>query len=156
MRLDALAVGTRMPAWVNEGVRVYQKRLPRHLQLEFRELPAAQRSAGSTPDMLRQKEGDAMLRGLTDQTWVIALDEHGTSWTSGELAAQLQFWMGNYPHVAFLIGGADGLAEACKRRANTVWSLSALTLPHALVRVVLAEQIYRAWTLVQGHPYHRE
>jgi 23S rRNA (pseudouridine1915-N3)-methyltransferase len=64
--------------------------------------------------------------------------------------------MGNHPHVAFLIGGADGLAEACKRRANTVWSLSALTLPHALVRVVLAEQIYRAWTLVQGHPYHRE
>lgn len=145
-----------MPAWVSEGVRVYQKRMPRHLQLEFRELPAAQRSAGSTPDMLRQKEGDAMLRAVSDQACVIALDERGTSWTSSQLAAQLQHWMANYPQVAFLIGGADGLAEACKRRANTVWSLSPLTLPHALVRIVLAEQIYRAWTLVQGHPYHRE
>ena len=145
-----------MPAWVSEGVQVYQKRMPRHLQLGFRELPAAQRSAGSTPDMLRQKEGDAMLRALSDQACVIALDERGTSWTSSELAAQLQYWMANYPQVVFLIGGADGLAEACKRRANTVWSLSPLTLPHALVRVVLAEQIYRAWTLVQGHPYHRE
>jgi 23S rRNA (pseudouridine1915-N3)-methyltransferase len=156
MRLAALAIGTRMPVWVNEGVKVYQKRLPRHLQLEFRELPAAQRSSGTTPEMLRQKEGDSMLRALADETWVVALDEHGVGWTSTELATQLQHWMGHYPQVAFLIGGADGLAEACKRRANSVWSLSPLTLPHAMVRVLLAEQIYRAWTLIQGHPYHRE
>jgi 23S rRNA (pseudouridine1915-N3)-methyltransferase len=145
-----------MPAWVTEGVQVYQKRLPRHLQLEFRELAAAQRSAGTTPELLRQKEGEAMLRALPEATHVIALDEHGTGWTSNDLATRLQVWMQEHPQVSFLIGGADGLADACKRRANAVWSLSPLTLPHALVRVVLAEQIYRAWTLVQGHPYHRE
>lgn len=145
-----------MPAWVTEGVQVYQKRLPRHLQLEFRELPAAQRSAGTTPELQRQKEGEAMLRALPEGAHVVALDEHGTGWTSNDLATRLQAWMQEHPQVSFLIGGADGLADACKRRANAVWSLSPLTLPHALVRVVLAEQIYRAWTLVQGHPYHRE
>jgi 23S rRNA (pseudouridine1915-N3)-methyltransferase len=145
-----------MPVWVAEGVRVYQQRMPRHLQLEFKELSAARRSAGTTAEILKQKEGDALLRALPEQACVVALDEHGTGWTSSQLAARLQSWMGNYPAVAFLIGGADGLSDECKRRADMLWSLSPLTLPHALVRVVLAEQLYRAWTLLQGHPYHRE
>jgi len=156
MRLTVLAIGTRMPAWVNEGVQVYQKRLPRHLPLEFRELPAAQRSSATTAAVLRDKEGEALLRALPDQACVVALDEHGTGWTSNQLASRLESWLGSQPQVVFLIGGADGLAEACKSRADFLWSLSPLTLPHALVRVVLAEQLYRAWTLLQGHPYHRE
>ena len=97
-----------------------------------------------------------MLKAMQDPAYVIALDEHGKSWSSTGLAAQLANWMATYPNVVFLIGGADGLADSCKQRADALWSLSPLTLPHALVRVVLAEQIYRAWTLVQGHPYHRD
>jgi 23S rRNA (pseudouridine1915-N3)-methyltransferase len=156
MRLTALAVGTRMPDWVRDGVQVYQKRLPRHIEFTFREIPAAPRTSGSTPDTLRQKEGEALLKALPDQAYVIALDERGKSWSSAGLASQLENWMANYPAVVFLIGGADGLADACKARADLSWSLSPLTLPHALVRVVLAEQIYRAWTLIQSHPYHRD
>ena len=97
-----------------------------------------------------------MLKALRDPAYVIALDERGKNWSSTDLAAQLESWMANDPNVVFMIGGADGLADSCKQRADQLWSLSPLTLPHALVRVVLAEQIYRAWTLVQGHPYHRD
>ena len=96
-----------------------------------------------------------MLKSLPDNAYVVALDERGKSWSSKELSSRLEGWMTHEPHVIFLIGGADGLADSCKQRADQLWSLSELTLPHALVRVVLAEQIYRAWTLVQGHPYHR-
>jgi 23S rRNA (pseudouridine1915-N3)-methyltransferase len=156
MRLTALAVGTRMPVWVNQGVQTYTKRLPRHIELQFRELPAAQRASGSTAEKLKQKEAQHLLKALPDAAYVIALDERGKSWSSTGLATQLENWMANYPNIVFLIGGADGLAESCKQRADELWSLSPLTLPHALVRVVLAEQIYRAWTLVQGHPYHRD
>jgi 23S rRNA (pseudouridine1915-N3)-methyltransferase len=145
-----------MPGWVNEGVKTYQKRLPRHLQLEFREFPPAQRSAGVTAERAMVREGEQLLKALPDGAHLIALDERGQQWSSTDLAGQLEGWLAACPQVVFLIGGADGLAPACKQRAQSLWSLSALTLPHALVRVVLAEQIYRAWTLVQGHPYHRE
>ena len=145
-----------MPVWVEQGVQTYQKRLPRHLPLEFREIPAAQRSSGSTPAKIKDREAEQILKAAQGQAYVVALDERGKSWSSQDLAAQLQRWQNEYSSVAFLIGGADGLADACKSRADSCWSLSSLTLPHALVRVVLAEQIYRAWTLVQGHPYHRD
>jgi 23S rRNA (pseudouridine1915-N3)-methyltransferase len=156
MHITALAIGTRMPGWVDEGVLNYQKRLPRHVELTFQELPAAQRSAGGTADKYKQKEGESMLKALREPAYVIALDERGKSWTSKQLAEQLENWLANHSRVTLMIGGADGLADSCKQRADCSWSLSPLTLPHALVRVVLAEQIYRAWTLVQGHPYHRE
>jgi len=156
MRLTAFAVGTRMPGWVNEGVTTYQKRLPRHVQLEFREFSPAQRSAGVTAERAIHREGEQLLKALPDGAHLIALDERGRQWSSMDLARQLESWLAVQPEVVFMIGGADGLAAACKDRADSLWSLSALTLPHALVRVVLAEQIYRAWTLVQGHPYHRE
>jgi 23S rRNA (pseudouridine1915-N3)-methyltransferase len=156
MRLTVLAVGTRMPAWVNQGVQTYTKRLPRHIDLQFRELPAAPRTSGATPAKLMQKEGEHLLKAVPNPACVIALDEHGKNWSSTGLASQLESWMANDPNVVFMIGGSDGLADSCKQRADQLWSLSSLTLPHALVRVVLAEQIYRAWTLVQGHPYHRD
>ena len=97
-----------------------------------------------------------MLKALQAPAYVIALDERGKNWSSTDLAAELESWMANKPNIVFMIGGPDGLADSCKQRADRLWSLSPLTLPHALVRVVLAEQIYRAWTLVQGHPYHRD
>jgi 23S rRNA (pseudouridine1915-N3)-methyltransferase len=156
MRITALAIGTRVPAWVNDGVSIYQKRLPRHIELTFKELPAAQRGGNTRPEKQKQKEGEQMLKALRDPVYTIALDERGESWSSPELAQQLELWLANHPNVALLIGGADGLAESCRQRADHTWSLSSLTLPHALVRVVVAEQLYRAWTLLQGHPYHRD
>lgn len=156
MRITAIAVGTRMPDWVDQGVQTYLQRLPRHVDLRIHELAAAPRRSGSTAASQRSKEGDAMLKVLDASAYVVALDERGTGWTSTELAAQLEYWQAEQPRVALLIGGADGLDERCKARADKTWSLSPLTLPHALVRVVLAEQIYRAWTLLQGHPYHRD
>jgi 23S rRNA (pseudouridine1915-N3)-methyltransferase len=156
MRITAIAIGTRTPAWVQDGVATYQKRLPRHVELTFNELAAAQRGGGTSAEKQKEKEGEQLLKALREPTHVIALDERGTSWTSAELAKQMESWMANHRSVSLLIGGADGLSQSCKDRADTLWSLSPLTLPHALVRVVLAEQIYRAWTLLQGHPYHRE
>lgn len=145
-----------MPAWVSAAVGTYQKRLPRHLELTFREFAPAQRSAGMTADKIRAKEAGVMLKALPAGAYAIALDERGKQWNSRQLATQLEGWQASQPQVYFLIGGADGLEDSCRERAAQLWSLSALTLPHALVRVVLAEQIYRAWTLIQGHPYHRD
>ena len=104
----------------------------------------------------RKQEGERLLKAISPAAYVIALDEHGESWGSKDLAHQLETWLGNYSNVALMIGGADGLADSCKQRADRIWSLSPLTLPHTLVRVLLSEQLYRAWTLLQGHPYHRE
>jgi 23S rRNA (pseudouridine1915-N3)-methyltransferase len=156
MRLTVLAVGTRLPDWVSKGVHTYQKRFPRHLSLAIRELPAATRSSGTTAEKVRHKEGEQILKAIPDAAFVVALDEHGKYWNSIELSSQLESWLAGQSEVVFLIGGADGLSEAVIKRADRVWSLSPLTLPHALVRVLLAEQLYRAWTLVQGHPYHRD
>jgi 23S rRNA (pseudouridine1915-N3)-methyltransferase len=156
MRLTVCAVGTRVPGWVEEGVKTYRKRLPRHLELNFREVPAPRRSSGTTAARQKQQEGELIMKALPAQAYVIALDEHGSNWTSSELARQLEDWQGSHAIVAFMIGGADGLSDSCKQRADRLWSLSSLTLPHALVRVLLTEQLYRAWTVTQGHPYHRE
>ncbi len=156
MRINVIAIGTRMPGWVNDGVADYARRLPRHIDLQFTELPAAPRSAGATTAKIMHKEADALLRAARGADRIIALDERGTGRTSVQLSDHLQDWLNSYPQVALLIGGADGLDPRCLDAAHEVWSLSALTLPHPLVRVVLAEQLYRAWTLVQGHPYHRD
>ena len=156
MRITVVAIGTRMPKWVDDGVRDYLKRLPRHLELSFKELPAAQRGGKTSVEKQKQKEGEQMLKALPQHGYTIALDERGKQHSSEGWAQQLEHWLAEYPQVNFLIGGADGLAVACREQADAVWSLSGMTLPHALVRVVLAEQIYRAWTLTQGHPYHRE
>lgn len=156
MRINVLAVGTRMPAWVDAGTADYQKRLPRHIDLQFTGIPAAPRTSGATTEKILEKEADALLKAARGADLIIALDERGSRCTSRQLAAELQSWLNEYPTVALLIGGADGLDSRCKDAAQQSWSLSPLTLPHALVRVVLAEQIYRAWTLLQGHPYHRD
>jgi 23S rRNA (pseudouridine1915-N3)-methyltransferase len=153
MRLTVHAVGGRMPSWVDEAVTEYGKRLPRELQLAWRDLPLAQRSRrGGDPV---GQEGEALLKGTEDGDWVVALDVRGRAWSTEELAAQLQRWQLEARPVSLLIGGPDGLSRACLERADQRWSLSPLTLPHPLVRVVLVEQLYRAWTINAGHPYHR-
>jgi 23S rRNA (pseudouridine1915-N3)-methyltransferase len=156
MHINVLAIGTRAPGWVDTGVAEYVKRLPKHIQLNFTTLNAAARNRTGSVDKCRAAEGERLLKAIPNNAYVIALDERGEAWTSRDLAARLEHWLGNYSDVALLIGGADGLADEIKQTAASQWSLAPLTLPHALVRVVLAEQIYRAWTLLQGHPYHRD
>ena len=155
MRLSILAVGTRMQPWVYDGFDNYAKRLPKQFQLRLEEIPAGQRTARADSAAAKDHEAEQLLRRSAKVPLRIALDERGEHWTTQDLARELQAWMATGANVAFLIGGPDGLSESCRQSADRVWSLSRLTLPHGLVRVVLAEQLYRAWTILQGHPYHR-
>ena len=155
MRIHLLAVGTRMPSWVVEGYREYTRRLPRECSLHLVEIPPAKRHKSMTVEQARQQEGQALLAALPKDCKVVALDVRGKPWSTATLAAQLDDWLLSGRDVALLVGGPDGLSDACLERADQRWSLSALTYPHALVRIVLAEQLYRAWTISTGHPYHR-
>jgi len=154
MKLRLIAVGTRMPDWVIAGMRDYAKRLPRDCPLELVEAPLARRGA----DVARgkQEEGDRQLAAVGSRDRVIALCVEGQRWSTPQLAERLDDWRLEGRDVAFLVGGPDGLSPACLERAELKWSLSPLTLPHGLVRVVVAEQLYRAWSILSGHPYHRE
>lgn len=150
-RLRILAVGTRMPGWVQQGFEDYRKRLPRDCAVELREVPLSRREGARAV----LEEGEALLAALHPEERVIALEVDGEDWSTADLAARLRGWRDEGSRVAFLIGGPDGLAEACRTRAARRWSLSRLTLPHPLVRIVLIEQLYRAWSILGGHPYHR-
>lgn len=154
MRLRLVAVGTRMPAWVTAGFDDYAARLPRELKLELVELPLAQRGKNADLERAKNSEGEKLLERSRDLHRV-ALDERGASWTSVELAARLRDWMQQGRDVALLVGGPDGHSAEVLKNAAERWSLSKLTLPHALVRILIAEQIYRAWSLTANHPYHR-
>lgn len=144
-----------MPRWVDEAMAEYTKRLPRDVSVELVEIPLGVR--GKNPDIAKamKQESAAILAALDNRDHVIALEVKGQSWSTEKLAQHWQSWQMSGQNVALLIGGPDGLSEACRQRANQQWSLSALTLPHPIVRVVLAEQLYRAWTITQNHPYHR-
>ena len=152
MRL--VAVGQRPPAWVSDGFTEYARRLPRDMALHLTEISPAPRK--NVPvQRARGMEGERLLQQVGPGDCVVALDVTGVQWSTPQLAQHMDDWRMQGQDVAFLVGGADGLASECLERADRVWSLSALTFPHALVRVILAEQLYRAWTLLSGHPYHR-
>jgi len=155
MRIHLIAVGTRLPGWVSAGYREYARRLPRECRLQLVEIAPGRRGKATGLVQAREQECRQMLAALPKDCRVIALDVRGETWSTEDLAGQLQDWLGGGRDVALLVGGPDGLAAACTARADQRWSLSPLTFPHALVRVVLAEQLYRAWTLGTGHPYHR-
>lgn len=155
MRLRILAVGTKMPDWVESGCNEYLKRLPPELNVEIVELPLGQRGKGADIKRVITREGEAMLKAIGEQDHVIALDVQGKAWSTENLADKLQQWQLSGDNFSLLIGGPDGLAPECLARANSRWSLSALTLPHPLVRILLTEQLYRAWSINAGHPYHR-
>ena len=155
MRLRILAIGTKMPDWVESGCNEYLKRLPPELRIEVLELPLGKRGKGADIQRAILREGEAMLKAIGERDQVIALEVQGKSWSTGDLAVNLQHWQGSGDNVSLLVGGPDGLAPACLARADSRWSLSPLTLPHPLVRVLLAEQLYRAWSINAGHPYHR-
>jgi 23S rRNA (pseudouridine1915-N3)-methyltransferase len=155
MRIKLLAVGTKMPGWVNQGCEEYHKRLPAELAPELLEVPLAHR--GKSADIARavEKEGAQMLAAIASNDLVIALDVKGSCWSTEQLAARVDQWRMDGRNVVLLVGGPDGLAPACLQRADQKWSLSALTLPHPMVRIILAEQLYRAWSILSNHPYHR-
>ncbi|MEH6617752.1 MAG: 23S rRNA (pseudouridine(1915)-N(3))-methyltransferase RlmH [Porticoccus sp.] len=155
MRLRIIAVGTKMPDWVSAGCNEYLKRLPSELNLEIVELPLGQRGKGADINRAIVREGEAMLKAIGEHDHVIALDVLGKPWSTEQLAGKLQQWQLSGDNFSLLVGGPDGLAPECLKRAHSKWSLSALTLPHPLVRILLVEQIYRAGTINSGHPYHR-
>ncbi|NCF17780.1 MAG: 23S rRNA (pseudouridine(1915)-N(3))-methyltransferase RlmH [Haliea sp.] len=156
MRLSIIAVGTKMPAWVEQGVAEYGRRMPRELKLEWREIPLARRGKDSRPQQLCAREGEQLLKAVPAGDRVIALDVRGKRISTEQLAQQLEGWQMSGDNYSLLIGGPDGLSSDCLERAEQRWSLSDLTLPHPLVRVLLAEQLYRAWTITVNHPYHRQ
>lgn len=155
MQIHLIAVGTRMPAWVTSGYEEYARRLPHECSLRLVEIPLSKRRKAQSALKNRQEEGKAMLAAVPVQATVVALDVRGKAWSTESLAGHLQDWLQGGRDIALLVGGPDGLADECLDRADIRWSLSPLTLPHALVRVLLAEQLYRAWAVIQGHPYHR-
>lgn len=155
MKCRLIAAGTRLPGWVNTGFLEYQKRLRTPLILELHEISVATRSAGENPLRAVQREGADMLAAIGKDDHVVALEVGGKAMSTEQLSAWLAERMRDARPLALLIGGPDGLAPAVLQRANQSWSLSQLTLPHALVRVLVAEQIYRAMSMLAGHPYHR-
>lgn len=155
MRVRLLAVGQKMPGWVEAGFNEYAKRLPTDFQLELVEIAPGYRGKGADIARAIRSEGDAMLAALQKNEKVIALEVGGRSWSTEQLAQEAENWRMDGRNLALLVGGPDGLDTRCVAAADQKWSLSALTLPHPLVRIVLAEQLYRAWTLLQGHPYHK-
>ena len=147
MRVTILAIGHKMPSWIQEGFTEYARRMPPEVRVELVELK---------PGKDKNDEGKRMLDALPDGATLIALDERGKAVTTQGLSVMLSEWMRDASHPAFAIGGADGHSDEVKQRAAKLICLSALTLPHQLVRVVVAEQLYRAWTILARHPYHRE
>ncbi len=155
MQFVVSAVGQRMPAWVQAAWSEYARRFPRGFSLDLCEIPLAKRSRSADIESLRTREGEALLASVPSGFRVIALDERGKQWSTEELAGQLERWMREEHGVCFLIGGPDGLSQQCRQQAQNLWSLGRLTLPHPVVRAILAEQIYRAWSITRHHPYHR-
>ena len=142
MHIDLICVGQKMPSWIESGFNEYAKRLPFTSRLKLIEIPLRKRTKNADLVRLQRQESEHLLAAIAQGAHVIALDESGQLWN-------------NYSTVALLVGGPEGLSEACLQRAQQHWSLSALTFPHQLVRIIVAEQLYRAWSLLNNHPYHR-
>lgn len=155
MQVHIIAVGNRMPAWVEEGYLEYAKRLPPECVLTLHEIAAGKRGKNADIARLTRQEGEKMAALIPKGARVIALEVGGKAWSTEELSVRLESWMGEGRDVALLVGGPEGLEPGLSAAADQRWSLSPLTLPHPLVRIVLAEQIYRAWSILKGHPYHR-
>jgi 23S rRNA (pseudouridine1915-N3)-methyltransferase len=155
MRIYLIAVGARMPAWVKAGFTGYAVRFPRECQLELLEIPAGKRGKQGVLERLLREEGERILAAVPKGARLMALDVNGRQWDTEQLAGELARWLQEGRDLALMIGGPDGLDSACRARAESAWSLSRLTLPHPLVRIIVAEQLYRAWSLLQQHPYHR-
>ena len=155
MNIFLLAVGTKMPDWVNKGYNEYAKRLNADCRLKLIEIAPEKRGKNADLLKIKNQEGEKLLSAIPKACLVVALEVHGKSWSTETLSQQLDSWLHGGQDVALLIGGPEGLSDACVARADVKWSLSPLTLPHPLVRVLLSEQLYRAYSILKNHPYHR-
>ncbi len=155
MQIHLIAIGEKMPAWVQQGYQEYAKRLPAECRLKLVEIPAGKRGKNADIERIMRDETDRLLNAIPKGARVVALEVGGRNWSTEQLAEQLGDWMQSGQDVALLVGGPDGMIERARSAADQLWSLSALTLPHPLVRIVLAEQLYRAWSVLRNHPYHR-
>jgi len=163
MRIHLLSIGRRMPPWVEQGFGEYAKRLPPECALQLVAIGAGPSGKGrgkaaasaALRERLRDEECARLLRACPSGALLVALDVAGKTWSTEQLADRLRGWLAEGRDIALLVGGPDGLSADCLARADVRWSLSPLTFPHPLVRVMLAEQIYRAWSILAGHPYHR-
>ena len=155
MHIRLLAVGERQPAWVDEAFRTYTGRFPPQWKFRLDVIATARRNKSEDAQRAIESEGELILAKTAADEQVVLLDERGRQPTSQDLAEQLSAWQADGRDLCFVIGGPDGVSEGCRVRAGYVWSLSNLTLPHGLARVLFAEQLYRAWSLLSGHPYHR-
>ena len=155
MKLRILTVGHKMPDWVELGCAEYLKRMPREMTVEIVEIKPDKRAAGKNAAQVQEAESKRIIEAV-GRDYLIALDEHGQEVTTLQLADRMKNWLSGGRDVSLVIGGADGLHADVKIRADWLWSLSKLTLPHGMVRVLLAEQLYRAHSVINNHPYHRE
>lgn len=155
MKINLISVGTRMPGWVEAGIDEYRKRLPAEFELQLTEVPLGRRGKGADVAQAIAKESEALLARVKTSDHVIALEVDGKVLSTEAMATRMDAIRVDGRNVVLLVGGPDGLGEECRRRANEKWSLSALTLPHPLVRIVVAEQVYRIWSILNAHPYHR-
>ena len=156
MKLNLIAVGKRMPKWVDLALTEYIKRLPKNINFNLNEIAPEKRSRNRSLQELKKNEDEKINTLISSTNIVIALDEKGELISSHRLAGELQIWIDQQLDVGILIGGADGLSDSIKNRASKILSLSKMTLPHALARVIFIEQLYRASTILNKHPYHRE
>ncbi len=155
MKIELLAAGTKPPAWIKEGVTEFQKRMPRECALEIREMAIAKRFKNDSLERLKSEEEKGIRKRFVKGARLIALDREGSLWSTADLASRMKQWMNEYSHIQMLIGGPDGLSKSCLDIVDDTWSLSRLTFPHFLVRILVAEQLYRAWSMLNNHPYHR-
>ncbi len=156
MHIRLIAVGGRQAEWVDTAVRSYVERLPANWRFRVDELPTARRTKREKSGRAVEAEGKAILERIAADEQLVLLDERGEALSSRGLSTRLEAWQSDGRDLAFVIGGPDGVSAACRERAQFVWSLSRLTLPHGLARVLCLEQLYRAWSMRSGHPYHRE
>ncbi|MGV3580827.1 MAG: 23S rRNA (pseudouridine(1915)-N(3))-methyltransferase RlmH [Methylophilus sp.] len=155
MKLNIISVGHKMPSWVESACAEYIKRMPRELSVQLVEIKPDKRAAGKNSEVVQEAEAKRILE-VVGKDYLIALDERGQEVTTLQLAERMIAWLSNGRDVSLIIGGADGLHSSIKQKADWLWSLSKLTLPHGMVRVLLSEQLYRAHSVTQNHPYHRE
>ena len=155
MKLQIITISHREPKWIEQAFQDYAERFPQNISLILKKIPAAKRNKQIYNNKLLQQEATAIIKSIPTNSITIALDIKGHAWSTEQLAKQLAKWQQHSNIINFLIGGPDGLAKECLQTAKQKWSLSALTLPHAMVKIIVAEQLYRAWSILSKHPYHR-
>jgi len=155
MNINLIAVGKKMPSWIDSGFKEYAKRMPAELSLNLIEVMAVKNTKNFNLQQILEREGRKILAAIPANNYVVVLDVRGKRFSTEKLAEQLQIWRENARDISLLVGGPEGLSERCLARAELKWSLSSLTFPHSLVRVIVAEQIYRAFSILSYHPYHR-